>query len=292
MAVGVVEEPEVIDVDERHADAPLARARGSRPPRRGAPTIEPWLSIPVSASRRVDVDELAMLPAEARLGGAEDEEEEPRQEHGGGEGDEHDVAAGRVEPRHEVGRVAPHARRSRAPRPLPSLIGRYSCTIPDGFASAPAASSGTPASTSAALGSPAPAARVSAVRPASVPTRDGLVAEEHPPIQVADLDADDPVALGQRRRAAAELADAGVARPLRGEVVGAQLAVDEELDQGGVAVDDPAERGVGQVVRGDRHERAGGHADEHEDHAEDERQEHRSPPIAAGQTVAQHVRGR
>ena len=49
-----------------------------------------------------------MLPAQPRLGRAKDEEKEPGQEHGRGEGDEHDVAARRVEPRHEVGGVAPH----------------------------------------------------------------------------------------------------------------------------------------------------------------------------------------
>ena len=49
-----------------------------------------------------------MLPAQPRLGGAEDEEQQPGEQHRRGERDEHDVAAGRVDPRHEVGGVAPH----------------------------------------------------------------------------------------------------------------------------------------------------------------------------------------
>ena len=231
-----------------------------------------------------------MLPAEPRLRGAEDEEEEARQQHGRGEGDEHDVAAGRVEPRHEVAGVAPHRddrehlsravldrqvllHHARRVRQRPGGVERDARL--DERGARVAGSGGTRVGGEARIG----------------PDQGGLVAEEDPPVEVADLDADDPVALGQGAEPAAELADAGVARTLGGEVVGAQLAVDEELDQGRVAVHDPAQRRVGQVVGGDRHERARGHADEHQHHAEDERQEHRSPPIGAGHTVAQHVRG-
>ena len=88
-----------------------------------------------------------------------------------------------------------------------------------------------------------------------------------------------------------DLANAGDSRPIRGEVVGPQLAVDEELDQRRIAIDDPAKGRVGEVVRRHRHERAGGHADQHEHDAEDECEEHRPAPIATCDSRAQHVRG-
>ena len=144
---------------------------------------------------------------------------------------------------------------------------------------------------SAALGSPAMAARVSAVSARIGLDKGGVIAEENLAVEAADLDADDSVTLGQRPELLAELPDASVTRAVDGEVVGSKLAVDEELDQGGVAVHDSADRRVGEMRGRDRHEGAGGHADEHEHHAEDEREEHRSPPIAAGHSVAQHVRG-
>ena len=53
------------------------------------------------------LDELAMLAAQARLCGAEDEEQEPGEQHRRRQGHEHDVASGRVEPGHEVGGIAP-----------------------------------------------------------------------------------------------------------------------------------------------------------------------------------------
>jgi hypothetical protein len=287
VAVGVVEEPEVVDVDQRHADATLARARGldlvGQEADDRSVVEHPGQCV---AARRLD--ELAVLPAEPCLRGAEHQEEDAGQEHRRGERDEHDVAAGRVEPRHEVGGVAPHRddrenfpvavldrqvllHHARRVRQRPGAVERRARL--DERGSRVAGGGGARVGGDARIG----------------PDESDVVAEEDLAAEVADLDADDSVALGQGAQPLAELANASTAPPVGCEVVGTQLAVDEELDQGGVAVDDPAERRVGEVVGCDGHERAGGHADEHEHHTEDECEEHRSPPIAAFESSAKHV---
>ena len=107
VAVGVVEEPEVVDVDQRDADAAVVQARGLHRlgEQRDDGAVVEHLGQRVAAGR---LDQLLVLPAEARLGRPEDEEEHGRQQQAGGEGDDHDVPPGGVQARQQRRRIAPH----------------------------------------------------------------------------------------------------------------------------------------------------------------------------------------
>ena len=110
---------------------------------------------------------------------------------------------------------------------------------PIGFRSAPAAPDSAPRLQERGhrlTGSRPHACRSSP--PASVPTIARSLAREHGAIEIADLDPNDSVALGQGALTVRRPRQRGRRPgPSGGKVVGPQLAVDEELDERRVAID-------------------------------------------------------
>ena len=74
MAVRVVEETEVVDVEQCDAERTRSMAPAASIVSASASTRLPWFMVPVSGSRR-SLRAAARTPADAALGGAEDEEE-------------------------------------------------------------------------------------------------------------------------------------------------------------------------------------------------------------------------
>ena len=163
--------------------------------------------------------------------------------------------------------------------PSPSMIGRNSCTIPEGFGSAPAAPDWAPDSRSAAIGSPAPAAGVPAVAPASVPTIARLSLRSTVPsrsrISIRTIPSRSVRALSRPATSAtratsgpSEVRSSARSSPLTksSTSVASRLTTPPRVALAG--------------VRRHRHERAGGHADQHQHDAEYEYKQHRPAPIA------------
>ena len=108
MAVGVVQEPEVVDVDQRDADRGAGRARGlDLVGQQGDDrAVVEHLGQRVAAGR---LDELGMLPGQPRLRRSEEEQQHAGQQGAGGEGHEHDVAPGFVQAGEDGRGIAPQA---------------------------------------------------------------------------------------------------------------------------------------------------------------------------------------
>ena len=123
VAVVVVEQPEVVDVDERDAERPPVVARALDLAAPGAPTSAPWLSVSVSGSRRVDSSEGGGLARQPRLRGAEDEEQQPGRDERRGERHDDDLAAHPVEAGQDRARRRARCRRRRGPRRPRSAAG-------------------------------------------------------------------------------------------------------------------------------------------------------------------------
>ena len=97
MAVVVVEEAEVVDVDEGD---PERRRRRPGPPRCSSarrPTRAPWFRVPVRGSRRVDSTRAAVWRVSRPWADRKTKKQEHRGDDAGREGDEDDVAADVVE---------------------------------------------------------------------------------------------------------------------------------------------------------------------------------------------------
>ena len=107
VTVVVVEEPEVVDVDQRQADGVAGVPRrldlvGQQADHR---------TVVEEAGQRIapgGLQQLPLLGADPRLCGTEDEEQDPGQQHGGSQGHDHDVATRDVDVRQQRRRIAPH----------------------------------------------------------------------------------------------------------------------------------------------------------------------------------------
>jgi hypothetical protein len=286
VAVRVVEQAEVVDVEQGHPDLPARPARGLDvlgEQRNDRPVIE-HPGERIAAGR---LDELVVLTAEARLGGSEDEEEDHRQEQAGDERDDHDVAPGGVQAGQERRCVAPHRHHGNW---LVAALDNGEVFLEhvpgveraDRFDLAADLDDGCGRSSLEGR-------RHGRGRTGDLAHRRLRVARQDSAVEVTELDAEDLVASGQAGEQAAELGGPSRARAVLVEVGGAQVAVHEQLHQGRVTCDDAAERRARQVLRGDGHQGAGRHADEHQHEAEDEGKQHRTSRATAGQPSEQHI---
>ena len=222
MAVVVVEEPEVVDVDQRDTDAALRQAgrlhllREKRDDR----AVVQHVRQRVAACR---LDQLDVLTAEARLRRSEDEEEHGRQEQAGGERDDHDVPSCRIQARQERRCIAPHGDHRDRVVP-PSTIGRYSWrTLVAPIE--PTDSISPSASTTVALGRPSSASAIAAEWRAISPTAASASLARTLPSRARSLDAEDLVVTGEAGEEAAQLCGPSRAGAVRVEVRRSEVSV-------------------------------------------------------------------
>ena len=280
VAPGVVEDPEVVDVEDRDLEA-AARSRGAaRSPAPMVSTSAPWLSIPVNGSRRV-----ASMSATVWL-------------------EIRSCAARKTRystPAAAIAAPTVTTITSRRAASIAAMIGvasRQTPTTPTTVAVLDAAA-GTRGGRCRCRGRPGrprsrprPRARppcwpASAVcQSAEFGTRSpaiGASLARIGPVEAPDLGPDDPARRDERLEAVLErrLPFGGDRR--RGQVGGLEQVVDEAADDLGVGDDGLVQRRRRDVDRGQHDLRGGGHADDHEEDAVHEEQQDRprlSPDLA------------
>jgi hypothetical protein len=276
MAMRVVQQPEVVDVDQADRERAVTAARslhGARQRRHDRAVVQ-------HSGQRIaarGVDQLRLLTTDPDVRRPEDEEQDGGEGGGGTQHHDDDVALRLLDAREHRARVAPQ--RDDRPR-LSRLVddrevlthrGRDRQRGPDDVLS-----------------------RVVGQQRRRPQVRYGLLhlgeqldaladdvrvaREQDQAVRRANLDPHDVVLAGQRLQLCAELARPRHARPIRVEVVGPKVAVHEELDERCVSFDAGVHRGGGQVGGGDGGEGRAGHADQDEEHAEDEQKQHRATP--------------
>ena len=286
--VGVVEEPEIVDVEERNPDASVAPAgRLERLRQEGddrAVIEHPSQRV---APRRLE--QLAMLPGEPYLRRAEEEEQHAGQQQPGNDDDEHDLGPRRLDAGHDVGRVPPegHHREGRPVARDRQVFLHHAMDVllvAGGLQRAPRLDERR--ARLAADGG----AHLVARRPDG-PDRVARVGHEHAAVEGADFDADDRVPFAERVEHGRQLKGPRRPRPVGVEVGGSEAAVDEEANERPVAGDHAVQRRLREAHRRDSQQRAGGDPDEDEDDAEDERQQHRTPRTDLPGPSVQHIGG-
>jgi hypothetical protein len=218
------------------------------------------------------LDELRVLPAQARLRRAEEEEQHPGQQESGGEGHEHDVAPGCIQAGHDGSGIAPQAdNRQRLAvvshdwqvllhhgRCGQRIAGRFhDPAFLDERRTGPATDGDRRAS---GLRGPHPHSGVA-------------VAGQDPPIDAPDLDPQDAPFLDQLGEVAGQDGGAREAGPVGVDVANMQLVVHEKLNEHRVIRHDGVQARARQVGRDDPRQRTGRDAHQHEDHAEHEREQ-------------------
>ena len=239
--------------------------------------------MPVNASRRW-IDELAVLTAESGLDDSEHEEEQPCQETAG-QRDQHDVAPSRIEPRMRSP-ASRHMAQLPALSRLPSLSSRYSAH-PRRVGHRSSAIRWAAALMSAALGNGDGGAHVGGeVRIG--PTRDAVVAEENSPAELGIS----MRTIGSRSVSAPSCSPSSRTRASLGPSTSRSSARNSRLTKarpawhrGDDSADRPSARWPMRPPREGLRSRRRARAPRRR-----RAEEHRSSPIAAGHSVAQHLR--
>ncbi len=287
MPVRVVEEPEVVDVDQRHADLGLVAPRRLdllREQRHHRPVVQ-HAGQRIAARR---VEQLAVLTGEARLRRSEDEEQHRRQQNARHHRHQHDVALRGFQPGHERPGVAPDSHHGEG-RAVTADDGQILLHHAVRVRKAAGGLGRGPRLEENRGRARFQRGRHPARNAGSRPDEVAVIADEHAAIHVTDLEPRDRVvAIGEDTEQSGQLDRAVIADAVRIEVALAQIAVDEVLDQRGIAVHDAHDGRGAEVLGSHGDEGAGGHAEKRKGDAEDEGEQHRSTGVLAWAPSEQH----
>jgi hypothetical protein len=273
MAVRVVEQPEVVDVHQREAEpaalGPCSLDRLGHERNHRAVIQEVGEGIAAFGLHQV-----RLLTQDSLLGGPEHAEQHHPEQDGRGQGDDDDVAPRSVDTGKEWRRVAPNGHHRQrlalvgqewevflhhlvgAEHRRPRVGSRGGVQQGDGRF---AGDRGLKRCRGAGTGSP----------------ELGVGADQDRPVQAAQVNAQDLVFCGEGGEPRLERFGGGPAGAVLVDVGRRDVAVHEQLHERPVARHHRVQGRAGQVHGGDHHQRGGREPDEHQENAEDEREEGR-----------------